>query len=166
MPGWLQRLSAISKRDLLGVAALATLVSIGFGFSAVQGALTSTDSITVPVARLPGHQYFSLAASEALAEPHRLNLQVAHYSDTDAIVDDYLKGNLRVAQMTNFDAVRICSLKPERCPVVVMVINTSNGGHQLIANRGLWGVQALQGRSVAVSRFGPRHLPAVPGPGC
>ena len=36
-----------------------------------------------------------------------------------------------------------------------MVINTSNGGHQLVANPGIWGAQALKNRSVAVSRFGP-----------
>ena len=153
--GWLQRIRSAGRPNLLGAAALATLATVGLGFSAVQGAFTSPAALTVPVARWPGHQYFSLAASEGLAQPHRLNLQVAHYTDTDAIVDDFLKGNLRVAQMTNFDAVRICSLKPERCPVVVMVINTSNGSHQLVANSAIWGVRALQNRAVAVSRFGP-----------
>lgn len=153
--GWLQRIRAAGQQNLLGAAALATLATLGLGFTAVQGAFTSPASLTVPVARWPGHQYFSLAAAEGLAQPHNLDLQVAHYSDTDAIVDDFLKGNLRVAQMTNFDAVRICSLKPERCPVVVMVINTSNGSHQLVANTAIWGVRALQNRTVAVSRFGP-----------
>ncbi len=153
--GWFQRIRAVGRPNLLGAAALASLATIGFGFSAVQGAFTSPAALTVPVARWPGHQYFSLAAAEGLAQPHNLNLQVAHYTDTDAIVDDFLKGNLRVAQMTNFDAVRICSLKPERCPVVVMVVNTSNGSHQLVANPAIWGVRALQNRTVAVSRFGP-----------
>lgn len=113
--------------------------------------------IEVPLATWPGYEYFYLAKRKQLAAKQGLRLDTRDYPDPQAIVHAYLRGELDVAQLTTVEAVDICSKQPNRCPVVVLVLDESRGGDMVAARGGLLSVEDLRGRKVAVtpSTLGP-----------
>ncbi len=116
--------------------------------------------VTVPVSNWPGYEYFYLAAQKDLAAAQGLTLRTAEFPDPQAIVHAFLRGELQLAQLTTVEAVDICSRAPERCPVVVLVLDESRGGDQLAARPGIGSVGELRGRRVGLtlSTLGPYVL--------
>lgn len=92
-----------------------------------------------------------------MAAKQGLCLDTRDYPDPQAIVHAYLRGELDVAQLTTVEAVYICSKQPNRCPVVVLVLDESRGGDMVAARGDLLSVEDLRGRKVAVtpSTLGP-----------
>ena len=72
------------------------------------------------------------------------------------MVRAYLRGELDVVQLTTVDILDICSRRPEQCPVIVLVLNESLGGDQIMA-LSLNLLSDLAGKSIGVSAnsFGP-----------
>mgnify|MGYP003345035721 FL=1 len=56
----------------------------------------------------------------------------------------------RSAPLTTVEAVEICSRAPSRCPMVVLVLDESRGGDQLLARPPVAAIPQLRGRRVAV----------------
>jgi NitT/TauT family transport system substrate-binding protein len=114
----------------------------------------------MPVSNWPGYEYFYLAEQKGLDAAQGLNLRTAEFPDPQAIVHAYLRGELQMAQLTTVEAVDICSRAPDRCPVVVLVINESRGGDQVAAVAGISSISQLQGRRVGLtlSSLGPYVL--------
>ncbi|MFM7087388.1 MAG: ABC transporter substrate-binding protein [Cyanobium sp.] len=114
-------------------------------------------SLTVPISNWPGYEYFYLAAERGLAGRAGLRLQTPQFPDPQSIVHAYLRGELAVAPLTTVEAVDLCSRAPERCPVVVLVLDESRGGDQLLVRPGITAIPQLRGRPVAVtpSSLGP-----------
>jgi NitT/TauT family transport system substrate-binding protein len=82
----------------------------------------------VPVASWPGYEYFYLAAERGLARNLGLDLTIAEFADPQEIVHAYLRDDLSLAQLTTVEVVDICARVPNRCPVVILVLNESRGG--------------------------------------
>ncbi|MFM7653089.1 MAG: ABC transporter substrate-binding protein [Vulcanococcus sp.] len=114
----------------------------------------------MPVSNFPGYEYFYLAEQKGLARPFGLDLRTVEFADPQAIVHAYLRGDLAMAQLTTVEAVDICSRAPERCPVVVLVLDESLGGDQVMARPGIGSVAQLRGQRVGVtlSTLGPYVL--------
>ncbi len=117
-------------------------------------------TIEVPLAPWPGYEYFYLAQQKSLAEQQGLRMQTQDFPDPQAIVQAYLRGDLRVAQLTTVEVVDICNRIPKRCPVVVLVLDESRGADMLAARPGFDLVEQLRGARVAVtpSTLGPYVL--------
>jgi NitT/TauT family transport system substrate-binding protein len=116
--------------------------------------------LTLPVSNWPGYEYFYLAEQKDLAVAEGLNLRTAEFPDPQAIVHAFLRGELQVAQLTTVEAVDICSRAPDRCPVVVLVLDESRGGDQVAARPGIPSLAELRGRRVGLtlSTLGPYVL--------
>ena len=123
----------------------------------LAGCSGSTPSLTVPISNWPGYEYFFLAQQTGLARSEGLDLRTLQYPDPQSIVHAYLRGEVTVAPLTTVEAVDICSRAPERCPVLVLVLDESLGGDQVMARPGIGSIAALRGRRVAVtpSTLGP-----------
>lgn len=114
-------------------------------------------ALTMPVSSWPAYEYFYLAEQKGLAAPEGLALRSVEYADPQTIVHAFLRGELPMAQLTTIEAVDICSRAPERCPVVVLVLDESRGGDQVVARPGLTSIAQLRGQRVGVtlSTLGP-----------
>lgn len=75
-------------------------------------------------------------------------LNSVEFADPQAIVHAYLRGELAIAQITTVEAVDICARLPERCPVVVLVLDESVGGDQVMARQGITAIEQLRGKRV------------------
>ena len=106
--------------------------------------------LTVPVSSWPGYEYLYLAQQQGLDTAEGLTLRTEQYADPQGIVHAYLQGELAIAPLTTVEAVDICSRAPDRCPAVVLVLDESRGGDQLLARPEISSVSQLRGRRVAV----------------
>lgn len=133
------------------VAGLALLLA-GCGWSSGGGA-----TLTVPVARWPGYVYFDLAEQWGLAQAYGLNLRTVDLDDPQQMVPAFSRGELQLAQITSLEAAQICQQAPERCPVVLLVLNESRGADVLLTRPGITDVAALRGQRIGVtgSSLGP-----------
>ena len=87
--------------------------------------------LILPVSNWPGYEYFYLAELNDLAAAEGLRLRTAEFPDPQAIVHAFLRGELQLAQLTTVEAVDICSRAPDRCPVVVLILDESRGGDKV-----------------------------------
>lgn len=114
-------------------------------------------SLTLPISSWPGYEYFYLAEQKGLARAEGLELKTLEFANPQDIVHAYLRGEVAVAPLTTVEVVDVCARVPERCPVVVLVLDESLGGDQVMARPGIASIAALRGRRVAVmpSTLGP-----------
>lgn len=149
-------LTGISLSRALGFQSFA-LAAIGFLWAAVAGCATKPVEINVPLSSWPGYEYFYLAESRGLAQRHGLKLTTSQFADPQEIVHSYLRGELNVAQLTTVELVDICARQPQRCPVVVLILDESRGGDIIAARQGLASMQDLAGKSIGTtfSTLGP-----------
>jgi NitT/TauT family transport system substrate-binding protein len=125
-----------------------------------SGCSRTPDHVSVPVSNWPGYEYFYLAEQAGLARAQGVPLNTVEFADPQAIVHAYLRGDLAIAQLTTVEAVDICARVPDRCPVVVLVLDESVGGDQVMARQGITAIEQLRGKRVGVtlSTLGPYVL--------
>jgi NitT/TauT family transport system substrate-binding protein len=133
------------------------LAAMGFVWAAVAGCAPQTAEVNVPIASWPGYEYFYLAERRGLAERYGLKLTISQFTDPQEIVHSYLRGELNLAQLTTVELVDICEKIPERCPVVVLILDESRGGDIIAARHGVDSLQDLAGKRIGstFSSLGP-----------
>ena len=116
--------------------------------------------LSVPIGQWPGYEFFPLAHARGLDRRDGLDLQLLPFANPQDIVHAYLRGELQIAQLTTVEAVDLCNRIPKRCPVVVLVLNESRGGDQVLVHRSLASMADLRGKSVGIeqSSLGPYVL--------
>lgn len=116
--------------------------------------------LEVPISSWPGYEYFYVAAKHDLGRAGGLTIDPVQFSDPQEIVHAYLRGDLAIAQLTTVEVIDICAKAPDRCPVLVLVLDESRGGDQLMVRPGVSDVAALRGKQVGVtlSTLGPYLL--------
>lgn len=146
--------AGMTTRRALAPLALGCLGLVAAGCSSTPA------EISVPVSNWPGYEYFYLAEQAGLARAQGVPLNTVEFADPQAIVHAYLRGELAIAQITTVEAVDICARVPERCPVVVLVLDESVGGDEVMARQGITAMEQLRGKRVGVtlSTLGPYVL--------
>lgn len=145
----------------MGISPFRSLITKPFAMAAIglvlAGCATASAEINVPISSWPGYEYFYLAERRGLAERHGLKLTTTQFADPQEIVHSYLRGDINMAQLTTVELVDICAKKPERCPVVVLVLDESRGGDIIAARSGIDSLQDLVGKSIGTtfSTLGP-----------
>ena len=141
-------------------AARASLVALAA--VALAGCLDASgpqggNALTVPVAPWLGTAYLQLAHQRGFDRAAGMAMNPVPYRNPQEIVQAWLQGKVALAPLTTVEVVDLCSRLPERCPVVVLVLDESRGGDQLIVHRSIGDLRALQGRRVGVapSSLGP-----------
>ncbi len=100
----------------------------------------------------PGYAYFALAQARQHYDPRRLTLDLRNFADNDRAVQAYVAGAAQAIATTAIDVVTICGVAPERCPVIVYVIDESRGGDQVLAIKDVKDLKGLAGRPIALDR--------------
>lgn len=139
----------------------AVSASISGCLALLLGACTSSvATLEVPVANWPGYEYVYLAHRLGIDRQEGIVIKPLQFPDPQTIVHAYLRGDLKIAQLTTVEAVDLCARLPDRCPVIVLVLDESRGGDQIALINALSSLQQLQGQSVAVtySTLGPYVL--------
>lgn len=77
----------------------------------------------------PGYEYLNLALSKGYVS----NSTIVPLQDQSEVVRAYLREEIDVVQLTTVDILDICSRQPERCPVIVLILNESLGGDQVMS---------------------------------
>jgi NitT/TauT family transport system substrate-binding protein len=111
-------------------------------------------TLTMPVAPWAGFAYFPLAQQKGFDRAAALRLRIVPYDDPQQIVRAWQRGELSVAPLTTVEVVDICSRRPDRCPVVVLVIDESRGADQLIVRSSISDLRQLRGRRVGLAPSG------------
>jgi NitT/TauT family transport system substrate-binding protein len=148
-------------RRRIGLAAMGRISSwlAGLGLAALlQGGCSGPAStLTVPVAPWAGTAYLQLAEERGFARGEGLMIRIDPHDDPQKIVQEWLRGELTIAPLTSVELVDVCSRLPERCPVVVLVLDESRGADKLLVHRSIPTLRALRGRRVglAPSSLGP-----------
>ena len=124
------------------------------------GCTPFVQQLAVPVSQWPGYEFFPLAHARNLDRREGLKLQLPVFANPQDIVHAYLRGDVQIAQLTTVEAVDLCKRVPKRCPVVVLVLDESRGGDQVLVHRSLASMADLRGKSVGIeqSSLGPYVL--------
>ena len=124
--------------------------AIAFSLSACS--LIHGEPLKISHSEWPGYEYLNLAVSKGFVS----NAEIIPVVDQSEVVRSYLRGELDVVQLTTVDILDICSKQPEQCPIVVLVLNESVGGDQIMSFH-INKVDDLVGKRVAVASnsFGP-----------
>lgn len=126
----------------------------------VAGCNPFLPKVAVPVGQWPGYEFFPLARARDLDRREGLELKVLPFANPQDIVHAYLRGDVQIAQLTTVEAVDLCKRVPKRCPVVVLVLDESRGGDQVLVHRSLQSIAELRGKPVGVhpTTLGPYVL--------
>ena len=139
------------------VAALLPLVSLALAGCLGASGPTGRTPLTLPVAPWLGTAYLQLAHQRGFDRAAGVRLALVRHSNPQEIVQAWLQGRVALAPLTTVEAVDICSRLPQRCPVLVLVLDESRGSDQLIVHRSISDLRDLRGRRVGVapSSLGP-----------
>ncbi len=144
LPLWRQRKG---QRHRNGVLTLAILV-----LALLIGCPRQPPRFVLAMNPWPGYAYFALAQDRKHYDPRRLRLDLRNFADNDRAVQAYIAGAAQAIATTAIDVVTICGVAPERCPVIVYVIDESRGGDQLLARPDVKDLKGLVGRPIALDR--------------
>lgn len=114
-----------------------------------------SERLKISLSEWPGYEFINLAVAKGFIS----NAEMVSLTDQSEVVRAYLRGELDVVQLTTVDVLDICSKRPGQCPIIVLVLNESLGGDQIMSMK-LRGIDELAGSKVAVSpsSFGPYVL--------
>ena len=137
-----ERISARGLRRWLSLPALLVLAA---------GCQPFLPKLSVPVGQWPGYAFFPLAHARGLDRREGLELKLVPFANPQDITLAYLRGDVQIAQLTTVEAVDLCTRVPKRCPVVVLVLDESRGGDQLLVHRSLRSLAELRGQPVGIT---------------
>jgi ABC-type nitrate/sulfonate/bicarbonate transport system substrate-binding protein len=108
--------------------------------------------IVLAVNPWPGYGYFALAKARSHYDVHRINLDLRNFADPAATMEAYISGGAQAIATTTIDAVAICGVAPDRCPVIVFVIDESRGADQVLVRQGVKDLKDLADQPIALDR--------------
>jgi NitT/TauT family transport system substrate-binding protein len=119
-----------------------------------------TTTVNIPVAGWPGYEYFYLAQQEKLDRSEQLRIQALAFEDPQEIGEAYAQAKVDIAQITTVEAVELCARVPQRCPVVVLILDESRGGDMVVVRPSIGNLVDLRGMRVGIapSSLGPYVL--------
>ncbi|KEF41117.1 MAG: hypothetical protein ER33_13180 [Cyanobium sp. CACIAM 14] len=98
----------------------------------------------------PGFAYFRLAERQSSIDRSLLRLRIASFRNPVDQIGRYIEGDADAVALTLGDTLLICSRVPDRCPVIVFVIDESRGGDQLLGRPGFETMPSLRGQAIGL----------------
>ena len=140
-----------------GAGPAVVVAAVLAGMQLLAGCIRQPSRLQVPVSGWPAYEYFYLAENSGLDRPEGLAIRSIQLPDPQAVINAFARGQFHVAQLSAAEVIDLCNRVPERCPVVVLVLDASEGGDQLAVHNSVPSIAALKGRRVAVtfSTLGP-----------
>ena len=96
----------------------------------------------------PAYQYFYLASRQGLDREQGFSLKVDQFGSLQDQRNAFSRGDVDAIATTLPEALAICREVPVRCPVIVLVLDDSNGADQLIGPASLRSPAELKGQHI------------------
>ena len=103
-------------------------VAAAISFPLASCAINREPKLKISHSEWPGYEYLNFAVSKGFVP----SSVIVPLTDQSEVVRAYLREEINVVQLTTVDILDICSRQPQRCPVVVLVLNESLGGDQVM----------------------------------
>lgn len=100
----------------------------------------------------PAYEYFYLASRKGLDREQGYRLQVNQFGSLQDQRRAFSRGDVEAITTTLPEAIAICREVPARCPVIVLVLDASNGADQVVAASRWRSVAELKGQRVGLER--------------
>ena len=100
----------------------------------------------------PAYEYFYLASRKGLDRDQGYRLQVDQFGSLQDQRRAFSRGDVEAIAITLPEAIAICREVPARCPVIVLVLDASNGADQVAAAARWRSVAELKGQRVGLER--------------
>lgn len=142
--------SATSRR-LMGAAVVAVSAIVAAALALLKLSRPMNE-LGLAIVSWPGYEYFYLAEVKQLARPFGLELRVPQYGSLIDQRQAYERGDVQAMATTVPEALAICHEKPARCPLLVLVLDVSNGADRVLARAPLSRPEQLLGRRVGLER--------------
>lgn len=110
------------------------------------------EDLSVAITSWPGYEYLYLAEEKRLAERFGLDFRVQQYTSLEDQRHAFERGDIPVMATTLPEAIAVCQSTPARCPVLILVLDQSNGADRLLARAPLNRPEELLGRRVGLER--------------
>jgi len=120
--------------------------------------LSPQAEISLAIIDWPGYEYFYLAAEKKLDHQENLALTVHQFSSLADQRRAFVRGDVDAIATTLSEAIAICREAAMRCPVLVLVLDESDGADQLISSSNLTSLQQLRGKLLGLERSDLGHF--------
>ena len=100
----------------------------------------------------PAYEYFYLASRKGLDRDQGYRLKVDQFGYLQDQRRAFSRGDVEAIAITLPEAIAICREVPARCPVIVLVLDASNGADQVAAAARWRSVAELKGQRVGLER--------------
>lgn len=137
----------LTRRISLQVLAAA---SCGIALLACGG--QSPRPLSLAITDWPGYEYFYLASKKNLDLKSNLRLKVHQFSSLEDQRRAFVRGDVEAIATTLSESIAICRQSVSRCPVIVLVLDESDGADQLIASSDFSSVAQLKGKRIGLER--------------
>ncbi len=121
-------------------------IAVLFLLAFTSACSNSSENMKVSYSPWPGYEILN----SAIEEGYISNLEIVRYEDQADPARAFSRGLIDIAQLTGIEISNICKITPDRCPVIILVIDQSTGGDQLMSIN-FSDVNDLKGRKVAVT---------------
>ena len=126
------------------------LVLAGVGLLAFWGFGRRPGRLQLAITSWPGYEYFYLAEQKELGLPFNLDLRVHQYSSLQDQRRAYENNDVDVIATTVPEAIAICQEAPQRCPLLVLVLDESVGADRLVARTAILTPEQLLNQRVGL----------------
>lgn len=146
------------SRPLLRSPALSALLAalsltlLGWGLLSLLQRQRDDRELLVAITSWPAYEYLYLAEQQQLGRPHGLRLRIKQYSSLADQRAAYVRGDLGVMATTLPEAIAICQEAPQRCPLLILVLDESRGADRLLARLPIRRPEQLLGQRVGLER--------------
>lgn len=108
------------------------------------------DHVAVAIVDWPAYEYLYLASQVGLDRSEGYTLKVKQFGSLRDQRMAYQRGDLEVIATTLPEALAICRDVPSRCPLLVLVLDQSDGADQIYGSSSLTSMAALKGQRVGL----------------
>ena len=133
------------------IAVLMASAGLVMGLGACQ-APWQQRQVRLAIVDWPAYEYFYLASRKGLDRDQGYRLQVDQFGSLQDQRRAFSRGDVEAIATTLPEAIAICREVPARCPVIVLVLDASNGADQVVAAARWRSVAELKGQRVGLER--------------
>ena len=133
------------------IAALVGSAALALGLAACLAPWRERQ-VRLAIIDWPAYEYFYLASRKGLDREQGFTLQVDQFASLQDQRRAFTRGDVDAIATTLPEAIAMCREVPARCPVIVLVLDDSNGADQLIGPASLRSPAELKGQRVGLER--------------
>ena len=110
------------------------------------GCAKDSSALKVSHTPWPGYEIIKMATQNKYIN----NIEIVEFEDQADPPRAFSRGTIDIAQATGIEIANICRTTPKRCPVIILVIDQSTGGDQILSINSR-SINDLKGKKIGVT---------------